>query len=90
MKVSQNGLNSLLVTWTQSEGPHITSYTIFNQEIGGELTNASLEANETDTNVTVNDLKTGSNYEIKIVANSLTLPSVTITAPLTTIGWVAI
>ena len=34
--VSQNGLNSLLVTWTPSAGPNVTGYTIFYQQQDGQ------------------------------------------------------
>ena len=85
MMVSQNGLNSLLVTWTPSAGPNVTGYTIFYQgHAGGE--SGSAEAEETDTNVTITGLMRGDMYYISIKANSNTLPGGVIAGPNQTIG----
>ena len=74
MRVSQNGLNSLLVTWTPSEGPDVTGYTIYyQQQDGGQ--SGSLEVVDTDTSVTITGLITGVTYYINVSANSSTLPS---------------
>ena len=83
--VSQNGLNSLLVTWTPSAGPNVTGYTItYQQQNGGE--SGSFEAEETDTNGTLTGLLRGVTYSISIIANSNTLPSGIISGPNKTIG----
>ena len=83
--VSQNGLNSLLVTWTPSAGPNVTGYTIFYQ---AERQNPrhSVEVEETNTSVTITGLMRGATYNISIMAKSNTLPSDVIAGPETTIG----
>ena len=84
--VSQNGLNSLLVTWTPSAGPNVTGYTIFyQQQDGGHSSRHSMEAEETDTSVTITGLMRGATYSINIMANSNTLPN-DIAGPNQTIG----
>ena len=98
--VSQNGLNSLLVTWIPSAGPAVTGYTIFyQQQDGGESGSAetweidtnegesgSVEVGETDTSVTITGLMRGATYALSIVANSNTLPSKIIAGPDLTIS----
>ena len=61
MRVSQNGLNSLLVTWTPSEGPNVTGYTIYYYQINGGLS-GSVTAAETDTSVVITGLIAGANF----------------------------
>ena len=71
--VSQNGLNSLLVTWKPSAGPAVTGYTVFYQEQdGGE--SGSLEVGETDTSISITGLMRGATYSIRIMSISSTLP----------------
>ena len=83
--VSQNGLNSLLVTWTPSAGPSVTGYTIFYQQQDGGHSR-SVEVEETDTSVTITGLMREATYAISIVANSSTLPSDVVEGPVATIG----
>ena len=85
MTVSQNGLNSLLVTWTPSPGPNVTGYTISYQEIGGGDGGSETVA-ETTTNVTISGLLTEAIYSIYISTNSSTLPSNVSTVSNVTIG----
>ena len=83
--MSRNGLNSLLVTWTPSDGTNVTSYTIYyQQQDGGQ--SGSLEVVDTDTRITIAGLTVGAPYSISIVANSKTLPSIVISASPQTIG----
>ena len=74
MGVSQNGLNSLLVTWTPSQGPNVTGYTIYYYQIDGGLS-GSVTAAETDTSVVITGLIAGANFSISVSADSSTLPS---------------
>ena len=83
--VSQNGLTSLLVTWTQSEGPDVTRYTIYyNQTDGGER--KSVMAGNTSSSTVIEELSAGATYSISMVADSSTLPSDVTTGPNVTIG----
>ena len=68
MRVSQNGLNSLLVTWTPFEAHTVTGYIIHYEY-------QKIRAKHTQTSVTIIDLMTGVTYSIRVVANSHTLPS---------------
>ena len=74
MRVSQNGLNSLLVTWTPSEGPNVIGYTIYYYQINGGLS-GSVTAAETDTSVIITGLIAGATFSISVLADSLTLSS---------------
>ena len=85
MSVSQNGLNSLLVTWTPSQGPDVTGYTVYYQQQDGGPS-GSVEAGQNDTSITIPGLIVGATYSISIVANSSTLPSTVTTGPSATIG----
>ena len=80
VSVSQNGLNSLLVTWTPSQGPDVTGYTIYYQQQDGGPS-GSVEAGQYDTSITIPGLIVGATYSISIVANSSTLPSTVTTGP---------
>ena len=82
--VSQNGLNSLLVTWTPSAGPNVTGYTIYYQQIDGRQ-NGSVKAVETDTSIVITGLTLGANFSISMVTNSSTLPSIVTHGPNVTI-----
>ena len=94
LSVSQNGLNSLLVSWTSGEPagsgggttePAVTGYSISYQtqdKKHGGLVNV----NETTTSTIITGLMTGATYSITIVATSSTLPSNKITEPDITIG----
>ena len=82
--VSQNGLNSLLVSWTSGE-PAVTGYIIsYQPQDGGHSGSVNIDENVTSTIIT--GLMTGATYSITIVATSNTLPSTEITAPDITIG----
>ena len=82
MRVSQNGVNSLLVTWTPSEGHDVTGYTVHYQQIDGTQ-NGSVIA--TDTSVTITGLIVGATFSISVSANSNTLSSAVIYGPDVTI-----
>ena len=83
--VSQNGPNSLLVTWTPSDGPNVTGYTIFyQQQDGGD--SGSVEAEETNNRIIISGLIRGATYSISIMAKSDTLPSDTISEKIQIIG----
>jgi hypothetical protein len=89
--VSQNGLNSLLVTWTPSEGPNVdvTGYTVIYQQIDGRLY-GSVTAKNTNTNINITGLIAGANFSISVLANSSTLPSTVTDGPTANIGTVNI
>ena len=81
MRVSQNGLGSLLVSWTPGE-TSVTGYIIYyQQQDGGQR--LSLTAG---TSNTITGLITGATYSISIAAISNALFSTEITAPHVTIG----
>ena len=84
VRVSQNGLNSLLVTWTPSAGPNVTGYTIYYHQINGGLS-GSVTAAGTDTSVIITGLTLGANFSISVVTNSSTLPSIVTYGPNVTI-----
>ena len=72
--VSQNGLGSVLVSWTPPSGePAVTGYIIYYQQDGGQRLSQS--AGPTDTTVTITGLMAGANYTVTMVATSSTLPS---------------
>ena len=74
MRVTQNGLNSLLVTWRYSSWPAlVTGFHIWYYEEGEH--NDSVIGGINDTNVTISRLTTGATYSISVVANTTTLPS---------------
>ena len=83
VSVSQNGLNSLLVSWTSGE-PAVTGYIISYQTLDGG--HSGSVTNETATSTIITGLMTGATYSISIVATSSTLPSTETTAPDITIG----
>ena len=75
VRVSQNGLNSLLVTWTPSEGLNVTGYTVIYQEIDGGLS-GSVTTAETDTSVVITGLIAGATFSISVSADSSTISSI--------------
>ena len=81
--VSQNGLGSLLVSWTPPSGADVTGYYIYYQYSG---TLYSMTAEADATSATITGLITGVTYSINVVANSTTLPSTVATASDITIG----
>ena len=83
VSVSQNGLNSLLVSWTSGE-PGGSGYNISYQTL--ERGYSGSVTNETATSTIITELMTGATYCITIVATSNTLNSTETTAPDITIG----
>ena len=77
------------MTWTPSEGPDITGYTVIYQQIDGQQY-GSVTAKDTDTNINITGLIAGANFSISVLANSNTLPSTVTYGPNTTIGIVNI
>ena len=80
MRVSQNRLNSLLVTWAPSEISNVTGYTVYYQQINGGQ-NGSVMAADTDTSVIITGLMTGATFSVSVSANSKTLPSMVTAGP---------
>ena len=81
VSVSQNGLSSVLVSWTPpSGGAAVTGYYINYQF------NKSLTTEATVTSAIITGLITGVTYSINVVVNSTTLPSTVTTGPNITIG----
>ena len=81
--VSQNGVDSVQVSWTPPSGePAVTGYIIYyyQQQDGGH--NGSEMAGATATTATITGLMAGATYSITMVATSSTLPS-TVTAAVT-------
>ena len=83
MKVVQNGLRSILVSWA-SGGSTTTGYVIYIQQQNGEENN-SITIEESDTMANITGLIQGSTYSLRLVATSDTLPS-TVIAINVTIG----
>ena len=83
--VYQNGLSTVLVTWTLSPGSNRTGYTVFYQQVGG-LHSGSVMTEDTANSVVITELNQGATYSISVVANSSTLPSNVATGPDATIG----
>ena len=74
------------MTYTQSEGPGVTGYTIYYQSnIDGEE-RKSVMAGDTNNSTVIKGLTAGTTYSISMVANSSTLPSNVTTGPDVTIG----
>ena len=88
MTVSQNGVESVQISWTPPSGePAVTGYIIYyQQQVGGH--NDSVMAGATATTVTITGLMTGATYSITMVATSSRLPSTVTTAVTITIGMV--
>ena len=81
---SQNGLGSVLVSWTPPSGePAVTGYIIYYQQDGGQRLSQSIEANNTVAVIT--GLMAGT-YSLTMVATSSTLPSTESAAVTVTIG----
>ena len=78
MTVSQNGLGSLLVSWTPpSGGADVTGYYIYYLYSG---TQHSMIPEADSMHATITGLIAGVTYSINVVANSTTLPSNVTTA----------
>lgn len=85
MTVYQNGPQSLLVSWTPSEGENLTGYTVFYYQLNGNHSDY-VETSTNSTTLVITDLISGALYSVSIVANSSTLPSTMSTAPDTRLG----
>ena len=75
-RVSQNGLNSLLVSWSppNNRPDRVTGYHISYQEQDGGH-RGSVMTGESNLNTTITGLIAGATYSISVAANSSTLPS---------------
>ena len=84
--MSQNGLDSVLVSWTAPlGGPAVTGYIIYyQQQQGGQRFSES--AGATATNTIITGLITGVTYFITMLATSSILPSTETSALNVTIG----
>ena len=81
VKVTQNGLKSVLVSWTAGD-MSVTGYFISYSSEEGRETN-SLSAEENDTYIIISGLTVGATYIVNILANSSTLPSTVVTRHIT-------
>ena len=86
--VSQNGVDSVQVSWTPPSGePTVTGYIIYyQQQDGGHNGSVMAGANAITANIT--GLMTGATYSITMVATSSTLPSNVTAAETITTGMV--
>ena len=81
MSVSQNGLDSILVSWTVSGESIVTGYIISYQQQDG-VHSGSVSVDDTAvTSTIIVGLMIGATYSISIVATSNTLPSTETTVP---------
>ena len=86
MIVSQNGVDSVQVSWTAPSGePTVTGYIIYYHQQDGGHTGSEI-AGDTATTATITGLMTGAKYSITMVATSSTLPSNVTAAVTITIG----
>ena len=84
--VSQNGVDSVQVSWTPPAGePAMTGYIIYYQQQDGGHTDSEM-AGATATTATVTGLIIGATYSITMVTTSSTLPSTVTSAENITIG----
>ena len=88
MTVSQNGVESVQVSWTLPSGePAVTGYIIYYQQQDGGRNGSEMDRATAHT-ATITGLMTGTAYSITMLATSSTLPS-TVTAAVTiTIGMI--
>ena len=85
VSVSQNGLDSILVSWTPPPGePDVTGYIIYYQQDGGQR--LSENAGASVTIATIPGLTSEATYSITMVATSSMLPSNETAAQTVTIG----
>ena len=85
VSVSQNGLGSVLVSWTAPSGePAVTGYIIYYQQDGEERLSQSAES--TATTAIITGLMARATYSVTMVAISSTLPSNETEAETVTIG----
>ena len=85
VSVSQNGLGSVLVSWTPPSGePAVTGYIIYYQQDGGQRLSQS--AGPTAITAIITGLTIGATYSFTLVATSHTLPSAESAEEIVTIG----
>ena len=76
VSVSQNGLDSVLVSWTPPSGePDVTGYIIYYHGDGCRVPRFSENVGATATSTTISRLIARATYYISMVATSSTLPS---------------
>ena len=75
VSVSQNGLDSILVSWTVSGESIVTGYIISYQQQDGVHTGSVTVDDTAVTSTIITGLMIGATYSISIVATSNTLPS---------------
>ena len=80
VSVSQNGLGSLLVSWT-SGNPNATSYVIYYQQHQPQQQRFLLVDGPDTTSATITGLMAGATYSISVASTSGTLPSTATAAP---------
>ena len=86
LSVSQNGLDSALVSWTAPlGGAAVTGYVIYYQQQNGER-RISESAGASSSTLTISALIAGATYSFTMVATSSTLPSTETAALTLTIG----
>ena len=85
VSVSQNGLDSVLVSWTSGD-PTATGYIIYYQQHQPQQQRFLLVEGADATIATITGLITGVTYSISVASTSGTLPSTETTAPDVTIG----
>ena len=84
VSVSQNGRDSVLMSWTPPSGePAVTGYIIYYKQDGGQRLSQSVRA--TATAAIITGLSNGT-YSITVVATSSTLPSNESETAVVTIG----
>ena len=86
VKVSQIGLNSILVSWTyRPYWPPVAGFNIFyNQQNGGDNGSVAVEKNNVDTAIT--GLIALATYSINVVAIPTTLPGPSSTSTIIALG----
>ena len=85
VSVSQNGLDSVLVSWTPPSGePDVTGYIIYYRQDGGQR--LSENAGAAATTATITGLITGAIYSISMMATSSMLLSTETAAQTVIIG----
>ena len=92
MSVFQNGLDSVLVSWSAPPGgPDATGYIIYYQQDGGQGLSENAGATATTaTTATITGLIAGATYSITVVATSSTLPSIETAVQTVTIGMISL
>ena len=87
--VSQNGVDSVQISWTPPSGePAVTGYIIYYQQQNGGHNGSEEVVGATTTTATITGLMTGATYSITMVSTSSTLPSTVTAAETITIGMI--